>query len=103
MKKNCWQYKSCGREPGGLKSKEMGVCAAAIAEEFNGKNSGLNGGRMCWSVAGTLCGGVVQGTYAEKRASCLSCEFFQCVKDEEGTGFRLMPPGQNYTRSQRTV
>lgn len=101
MKQNCWQFKACGREAGGIKAKELGVCPASNAKEFDAKNAGSNGGRMCWAVAGTLCGGTVQGTYAEKRASCLSCEFFQRVKEEEGVAFRLMPPGQSFARAPR--
>lgn len=28
-KLNCWEFKKCGRETGGLKIKEMGVCPDA--------------------------------------------------------------------------
>ena len=30
--KNCWEIKKCGRETGGPKSKELGVCVAAREE-----------------------------------------------------------------------
>lgn len=83
MKQNCWEVKKCGREPGGAKSKELGVCAAATAVTFNGKNGGKNGGRQCWRVAGTLCGGKVQGEYAAKAASCMVCEFFKQKKPQD--------------------
>ena len=26
MKLNCWEYKKCGRQPGGDRAKEMGIC-----------------------------------------------------------------------------
>ncbi len=29
MAKNCWDFKSCGREQGGTKAAELGVCPAA--------------------------------------------------------------------------
>jgi CRP-like cAMP-binding protein len=82
---NCWEYKKCGREPGGIKSYELGVCPAAIDTSFDGINRGKNAGRFCWAVAGTFCGGSAQGTFAEKRESCLSCDFFCKVRHEEGS------------------
>lgn len=91
MMPNCWEAMSCGREPGGLKSQELGVCPAATAESGNGINGGRNSGRICWAVAGTLCGGEVQGSTALKQATCLSCRFFAQVREEEGSRFHVMP------------
>lgn len=82
---NCWEYTKCGREPGGAKLAELGVCPAAADESFDGINSGRCGGRFCWAVAGTFCGGKAQGTFAQKRESCLSCGFYHHVQAEEGT------------------
>ncbi len=84
MKMNCWQVKKCGREPGGLKVVELGVCPAAAETALNGVNNGRNGGRACWALAGTLCGGKVQGSYAMKLTNCLKCEFYHQVATEEG-------------------
>ena len=84
MAQNCWEFKKCGREPGGAKVAEFGVCAAATEPRTNGMNSGKNGGRACWAITGTLCGGKVQGTFATKLANCLNCEFYQLVGAEEG-------------------
>lgn len=96
---NCWEYKSCGREVGGSNVAHMGVCPAATHSETDGLNHGLNGGRICWAVSGTLCGGKIQGTHAEKRASCLSCDFFKTVQREEAAvNFMLLAPGQSYHR-----
>ena len=50
-KQNCWEFKKCGREPGGVKTAELGVCPAATTEKANGLNSGRNGGRACWAIA----------------------------------------------------
>ncbi|MHB8764845.1 MAG: two-CW domain-containing protein [Deferrisomatales bacterium] len=86
---NCWEAKKCGREAGGAKAKELGVCPAATDRSREGVNRGRNGGRLCWAVTGTLCGGKVQGTFAQKRLSCLSCEFFLQVKKEEGARFQM--------------
>jgi hypothetical protein len=83
MALNCWDVKKCGRQPGGAKVAELGVCPAAVEQRLNGANSGKNGGRACWAIAGTLCGGKVQGSFAAKLANCTACEFFQTVQREE--------------------
>ena len=83
MKSNCWEYKNCGRQPGGVNAKELGVCSAAVEERADSVNSGKNAGRSCWMVAGTLCGGQVQGTAAMKSLNCLKCDFYKLVRREE--------------------
>jgi len=87
MSQNCWEYKKCGRQPGGEKASELGVCTAAECIAANGINSGRNGGRACWAVAGTLCGGKVQGSFVEKQANCAVCDFYKKVRAEEGSKF----------------
>jgi len=67
--KNCWEFKKCGREKGGSKVAEMGVCPANPAH-----------GRDCWMVAGTFCGGKVQGTFAQKKGTCMTCDWYKDVK-----------------------
>jgi len=86
---NCWQLKKCGREPGGTKAAESGVCPSATAHAFDGVNSGTNGGRICWFVAGTFCGGEVQGTFAQKIDTCKSCEVYHRIRREEGDACTL--------------
>lgn len=90
LKKNCWDHKNCGRQPGGAKVSELGVCPAATDASFNSINSGKNGGRICWAVAGTFCGGKVQGEFAQKRLSCMTCEFYTAVKNEEADQFKIL-------------
>jgi eukaryotic-like serine/threonine-protein kinase len=82
---NCWEYMRCGREPDGRHAKELGVCPAARDISHDGTNSGTCGGRFCWAVAGTLCHGQVQGTFAEKQTSCLECDFYKLVRAQEGS------------------
>ncbi len=65
---NCWDAKKCGRQAGGANVGTMGVCPAYPDH-----------GRDCWMAAGTLCGGQVQGTWAEKLGNCQKCEFYQHV------------------------
>ncbi|MFZ2634249.1 MAG: protein kinase [Desulfosalsimonadaceae bacterium] len=84
-KLDCWEFMNCGRAPGGDNVSELGLCPAATDDSFTGINSGNCGGRFCWAVAGTLCGGEVQGTFAEKRDSCVNCDFYKRVQAEQGT------------------
>ena len=87
MKKNCWEVKKCGREPGGKNAVEHGVCPAATYERLDGIHRGKNAGRVCWIIAGTMCEGNIQGTFANKLKDCRTCDFYQCVKEEEGELF----------------
>ena len=90
MKKlNCWEHKRCGREPGGIKFHELGICPATSEERLDGMHDGKNSGRACWVIAGSMCGGKVQGTFAQKYGNCVICDFFNNVKQEEGTDFTL--------------
>lgn len=99
-KLNCWEFMNCGREPGGKNVSSLGVCPAAEDVSADGLNGGRNGGRLCWAIAGTLCDGKIQGTFAEKRLLCFACDFFRHVKEEEGIGkFQILKPGQSYVRS----
>jgi len=89
-KLNCWEFKKCGREPGGASVAKLGICIAADNQEFDGLNNGKQGGRICWALAGTLCGGSVQGVFAEKMANCATCDFYNKVLNEE-TDFVMLP------------
>ena len=63
---DCWEFKKCGREACGLRAAELGVCPAYP-----------NHGRSCAVVAGTLCGGKVQGSFAMKLVNCMKCDFWR--------------------------
>ncbi len=92
-KQNCWEFKKCGREENGENVDEMGVCPAATDTGCDGLNDGKNGGRICWAVAGTFCDGEVQGSFADKQLSCMTCDFFRAVEEEQGVGrFRIVKP-----------
>lgn len=90
-KKNCWEIKSCGRNPGGDKVAEFGLCPVTMPGHYEGVNHGKHGGRFCWRIAGTLCGGEPQGNAAQKLFNCLDCDFFKQVIKEEGRNFKLSP------------
>lgn len=73
--KNCWEIRGCGREKGGAKVEELGECIASIESM----------GHSCWAIAGTLCGGVVQGNVKDKEKNCLVCEVFGLYNRQTGT------------------
>jgi len=81
---NCWEFKMCGRE----KESAAGMCPVMAARRGDGINGGINGGRVCWVVAGTCCDGKVQGAYAQKVMTCTACEFRLRVKEEESYKFK---------------
>ena len=62
---------------------ELGECPAATEVKLDGTHEGRNAGRSCWVVAGTLCQGEVQGTFAKKFDACERCEFYKLVSGEE--------------------
>ena len=86
---NCWEYKKCGREPEGAKVHELGICPATVEKRLNGTHGGKNGGRACWAVAGSMCGGKVQGSFAQKYGNCIICDFYRAVKEDEGSDYIL--------------
>ena len=55
----------------------------------DGMNSGKNGGRTCWALTGTLCGGKVQGTFAAKVANCMGCDFYKLVSQKKAATTRV--------------
>jgi hypothetical protein len=78
-KANCWEFMKCGREPGGTKVAELGVCPAATDTKSDAINEGRNGGRICWAVAGNMCGGAATCTFALALPGCLACDFYARV------------------------
>ncbi len=88
-KKNCWEFMKCGRELGGSQAKQLGICPAYTERKLDGAHSGKNAGRACWVVAGTLCKGETQGTFAKKFENCEKCPFYAQVRKEEFPKFIL--------------
>lgn len=73
--KQCWEIKHCERQKGGSKVGELGECVAS--------KEGL--GHSCWAIAGTLCGGEVQGSVAKKEKNCMACEVYKLYNRTTGT------------------
>lgn len=90
QKMNCWEYMECGCEPGGFNAERLGVCPAAIDKDFDGTNTGKNGGRYCWAITGTLCDGKPQGSFAGKFEDCHECSFFKIIEQQQGSHFVLL-------------
>jgi hypothetical protein len=91
-KLNCWEYRQCGREPGGRIYKILGGCPAATETRTDGVNGGVNGGRICWAIAGTKGTGnrSCSLTFSEKITDCVLCDFYQKVFREEDD-FEIYP------------
>ena len=87
---NCWEYKKCGREPGGTEVHLHGVCPAASEEKYHEINNGLNGGRFCWIVEDTLCGEGVQTSFLDKFEQCLKCKFYLLVRKQEYSSTEIL-------------
>lgn len=57
LNNECWEIKQC---------KEKTECPAYQSDS----------GR-CWLIAGTMCGGMIQGEFARKYSTCVQCDVFQ--------------------------
>lgn len=86
-KTNCWEFKKCGRELGGARVDELGVCVASTDSKMHKIHGGRNAGRACWISTGTLCKGKVQASFTMKVLNCMDCEFFSLIKKEEGKNY----------------
>ena len=91
MKRNCWEFKKCGRESGGGNATALGRCPAATETRLHGVHGGKNGGRSCWLIRSTVCGGQEQGSFGEKFKNCQNCDFYKNLRKEEGVDYILSP------------
>jgi hypothetical protein len=71
---NCWEFKHCGREPGGPMADESGICPVITAAYADGMNRGINGGRICW---------VIMGRCVRDEGRCIDCDLFNLLEQEE--------------------
>ncbi|KJU86516.1 hypothetical protein MBAV_001287 [Candidatus Magnetobacterium bavaricum] len=82
-KQNCWEYKLCGRQPGGKNAERFGICPVTTADAFDGLHGGTNAGRACWAVAVPLADTDNKGGIAAKIKNCTTCSFHQLVINQE--------------------
>lgn len=80
---NCWQFKKCGRGPGGDKVAELGLCPAATETKLDGVNYGDKAGRACWALVGTNCHKNQPINFALHLSECSKCDFYQLVYEQE--------------------
>ena len=86
MKKNCWEVKACGRCTTILGDD---ACPSCKETKLHGVHGGVNGGRACWVISQTKCGGSTQRNFGSKFANCKECDFYKLVKEEEKGSFQL--------------
>ncbi len=60
-------------------------CPVPHMAGYDSMNGGINGGRICWLITGTLCNEDVQLTYSHKLNTCRQCAFYLAVEEEEGS------------------
>ncbi len=66
--------------PGLVKCWEFKNCAYTDCPSFKSEN------RRCWQVAGTHCGGEVQGVFAQKFGRCEKCEVYKVARADRLAG-----------------
>ena len=93
---NCWEKTECGLQPGGYRVREHGICPVAIATKANSIHGGVNGGRACWAIEGTITFCKVQCKQDQNISSCEECDFYREVKSQEG--FSYLQPGEILSR-----
>jgi len=86
---NCWQFKNCGREPGGVLADILGACPVASSMKFDGLNDGIGAGRACWMVPDSACR--ESGSHLPRVDPCHACDFYKRVlfEQDEKTRFRF--------------
>jgi len=80
-KLNCWEFKTCGREKGGLMAEVYGECPVPTAMRFDGLNEGIGGGRACWMVPKAAC--TSDPGCRSRQKSCCQCDFYRRVVHEQ--------------------
>jgi hypothetical protein len=88
-KLNCWEFRKCGREKGGLMADVLGECPVSTVMKYDGLNDGIGAGRACWIANDFRCRGVGNGPL--RVISCQNCEFYKRVifEQEENVSFRF--------------
>ncbi len=65
------------------------ACPVCKETKLHGVHGGVNGGRACWSIPHTKCGGITQGSSSEKYMNCTECDFYNMAKKEEEGAFQF--------------
>ena len=81
---NCLEVKSCGFDRAGPGRQ---ACPAATYERADGFLGGRNGGRACFFIPGTFCGGEGPCSTKDKAVRCMNCKFFHDLKSNYDATF----------------
>jgi len=97
---NCWDFKQCGFGPDGSNSGTDRTCPAALESSLDEIHGGHRGGRACWMVSHTFyCGKGDKGDHVQKYNTCMNCDFYWHVREEEEDNFELTLVLQNRMRN----
>ena len=80
-KLNCWEFKNCGREKGGLLADTLGVCPVALTMKHDGVHGGIAAGRVCWQVRNSSRCKI--NLIDSEASACHECAFYLRVQHEE--------------------
>ncbi len=86
-RENCWEYKDCGGSRNGVCQSAKDICPVLFETRLDGVYGGMNGGRACWMVEGTMCRRRMPASFFQRFKICKACDFYQAVRAEEGAGF----------------
>jgi hypothetical protein len=86
QKINCWEFRNCGMEPGGIISKIYGECPVPKMMKRDGVNGGKGAGRDCWTIMHASASGNGPFICRNSRISCILCEFYHRVQGEKADG-----------------
>jgi hypothetical protein len=83
LRQNCWEFMKCGKEAGGRRAAGMGSCPASTETRLHAIHGGVNAGRACWAVDGTLCRSGPPDPQETKKSHCACCGFYLSLLQEE--------------------
>jgi hypothetical protein len=83
---------ACGREAGGRKAGELGICPVSLRSQPEGVSRAAGRGQPCWAFPGNACDHRSDGQPGQDSLACRQCERMQQVCDREGRYFALRQP-----------
>ncbi len=67
--------------------EEFSIYPSVNENSLSSFNNGETEIRACPVIEGTVCEGMIQGTFIEKFEECRTCEFYKKTKQEEENSF----------------
>lgn len=96
---NCWEFRNCGMEPGGIFAEIYGPCPVPRMMKHDGVNGGRGAGRNCWTIMNSTTQ-KSPNIYRNNRLSCYHCPFFKRVQSEEGLKVTIDTTGKSIKNSK---